>query len=152
MISIFAIGAPLTTSSAAWSVISAKLGHPGSSWAVLFIAGVIVCYWAEMRMAIDVLAPAPPGGNMEGKECSLRHPSLRASLAVITTRPRCGAVNAMHGLVHRAGRHDSADQHPARRDHRRGVCAGMMACCSSYLWRSFRRRTEWLARTPEYGR
>ena len=58
------------------------------------------------------------GGNMEGKE--VRFGIVASALfAVITTDASCGAVNAMHDSLHGPRRHDPADQHPARRNHRR---------------------------------
>jgi K+-transporting ATPase ATPase A chain len=62
---------------------------------VLFIAGVIVCYWAEAHGNDILNAMGLTGGNMEGKE--VRFGIVASSLfAVITTAASCGAVNAMH--------------------------------------------------------
>jgi K+-transporting ATPase ATPase A chain len=62
---------------------------------VLFIAGVIVCYWAEANGTTALNALGLTGGNMEGKE--VRFGIAASSLfAVITTAASCGAVNAMH--------------------------------------------------------
>lgn len=68
-----------------------------SAMAILFVIGVVVCWWAEQagnpRLAafgIDL-----SGGNMEGKE--VRFGIFNSSLfAAITTAASCGAVNAMH--------------------------------------------------------
>src|SRR3954466_12248405 len=95
MLSIFALGAALT------NVFGRMVGNQKQGWAilavmgVLFIAGVVVCYWAEAR-GNDVLnAMGLPGGNMEGKE--VRFGIVASALfAVATTAASCGAVNAMH--------------------------------------------------------
>ena len=63
---------------------------------VLFIAGVIVCYWAEAAGNPLVHALGLEGGNMEGKETRFGI-AMSALFAVITTAASCGAVNAMHG-------------------------------------------------------
>ena len=96
IISIFAIGASLT------NVFGRMVGNQRQGWAilavmgVLFIAGVIVCYWAEAQRHDRVQrARALAGGNMEGKE--VRFGIVASALfAVITTAASCGAVNAMH--------------------------------------------------------
>jgi potassium-transporting ATPase potassium-binding subunit len=95
MISIFAIGASLT------NVFGRMVGNQRQGWAilaamgVLFIAGVIVCYWAEAHGNDILNAMGLTGGNMEGKE--IRFGIVASSLfAVITTAASCGAVNAMH--------------------------------------------------------
>ena len=118
MISIFAIGAALT------NVFGRMVGNQRQGWAilavmgVLFIAGVTVAYWAEAHGNDAFTALGLTGGNMEGKE--VRFGIVASALfAVITTAASCGAVNAMHDSLHRARRHDPADQHAARRDHRR---------------------------------
>jgi K+-transporting ATPase ATPase A chain len=95
MISIFAIGAPLT------NVFGRMVGNQRQGWAifavmgVLFLAGVTACYAAEAHgtTMMDVLGLT--GGNMEGKE--VRFGIVASALfAVITTAASCGAVNAMH--------------------------------------------------------
>jgi K+-transporting ATPase ATPase A chain len=95
MLSIFVLGAALT------NVFGRMVGNQRQGWAilavmgVLFLAGVIVTYWAEAggTTALDALGLA--GGNMEGKE--VRFGIVASSLfAVITTAASCGAVNAMH--------------------------------------------------------
>ncbi|HEY8276225.1 MAG TPA: potassium-transporting ATPase subunit KdpA [Methyloceanibacter sp.] len=95
MVSIFALGAALT------NVFGRMIGNQRQGWAVLaamgvlFLAGVVVCYWAEAvgnpNFAHLGLDPA----NMEGKEVRFGIP-LSALFAVITTAASCGAVNAMH--------------------------------------------------------
>src|ERR1700749_11643 len=95
MISIFALGAALT------NVFGRMVGNERQGWAilgvmgVLFIAGVVVCYWSEANGTSTLQALGLTGGNMEGKE--LRFGIVASSLfAVITTAASCGAVNAMH--------------------------------------------------------
>src|SRR5271170_3192484 len=95
MISIFALGAALT------NVFGRMVGNQRQGWAVLavmgvlFIAGVVVCYWAEAHGNDALNALGLTGGNMEGKE--VRFGIAASSLfAVITTDASCGAVNAMH--------------------------------------------------------
>src|SRR3984893_10774291 len=95
MISIFAIGAAMT------NVFGRMVGNQRQGWAilavmgVLFIAGVVVCYWAEAHGNDALTAMGLTGGNMEGKE--VRFGIIASALfAVITTAASCGAVNAMH--------------------------------------------------------
>src|SRR5471030_440475 len=95
MISIFALGAALT------NVFGRMVGNQRQGWAilaimgVLFIAGVIVCYWAEAHGTAMLDSLGMTGGNMEGKE--VRFGIVGSALfAVITTAASCGAVNAMH--------------------------------------------------------
>jgi K+-transporting ATPase ATPase A chain len=95
MISIFALGAALT------NVFGRMVGNQRQGWAilgvmgVLFMAGVIVTYWAEANGTTALQALGLTGGNMEGKE--VRFGIVASSLfAVITTDASCGAVNAMH--------------------------------------------------------
>jgi K+-transporting ATPase ATPase A chain len=95
IISIFAIGAALT------NVFGRMVGNQRQGWAILcvmgtlFIAGVVVCYWAEAHGNDILNAMGLTGGNMEGKE--VRFGIVASALfAVITTAASCGAVNAMH--------------------------------------------------------
>src|SRR3982074_495949 len=87
MISIFAIGAALT------NVFGRMVGNQRQGWAilavmgVLFIAGVIVAYWAEAHGNDAFTAMGLTGGNMEGKE---------VRFGILTPAASCGAVNAMH--------------------------------------------------------
>ena len=95
MVSIFAIGAALT------NVFGRMVGNQRQGWAllsvmgILFIAGVVVCYWAEANGTTAMHALGLTGGNMEGKEVRFGV-VLSALFAVITTAASCGAVNAMH--------------------------------------------------------
>jgi K+-transporting ATPase ATPase A chain len=74
--------------------------HGWAVWAamvLLFIAAVLVCWWAEANgnPRLQALGVDPAGGNMEGKEVrfGIFHSAL---FATITTGASCGAVNAMH--------------------------------------------------------
>jgi potassium-transporting ATPase potassium-binding subunit len=95
MISIFALGAALT------NVFGRMVGNQRQGWAVLsvmgvlFVAGVVVTYWAEAHGNDALNAMGLTGGNMEGKET--RFGVVASSLfAVITTAASCGAINAWH--------------------------------------------------------
>jgi K+-transporting ATPase ATPase A chain len=95
IISIFAIGAALT------NVFGRMVGNQRQGWAVftvmgvLFLVGVVFCYWAEAHGNDALNALGLTGGNMEGKE--VRFGIVASALfAVITTAASCGAVNAMH--------------------------------------------------------
>src|SRR5277367_6539399 len=95
MVSIFAIGAALT------NVFGRMVGNERQGWAVfaamgvLFVAGILVTYWAEAAGTTGLNALGLTGGNMEGKE--VRFGILGSSLfAVVTTDASCGAVNSMH--------------------------------------------------------
>jgi K+-transporting ATPase ATPase A chain len=95
MLSIFVLGAGLT------NVFGRMVGNQRQGWAilaamgVLFIAGVVVCYWVETNGTTTLNALGLTGGNMEGKE--VRFGIVASALfAVITTAASCGAVNAMH--------------------------------------------------------
>ncbi len=97
MVTIFAIGAALT------NVFGRAVGDERQGWAilgamgVLFLAGVVVAYWAEAggNPLMAALGVDNAAGNMEGKEVRFGAP-LSALFAVITTAASCGAVNAMH--------------------------------------------------------
>jgi K+-transporting ATPase ATPase A chain len=101
LFSIFAIGAGLTytlgrmtgSQSHGWAVWSAM--------AILFMAGVLVAYWAEARgnpllAGVDQHASAmQSGGNMEGKE--VRFGIANSALfATVTTDASCGAIISWH--------------------------------------------------------
>ncbi|WP_425906597.1 potassium-transporting ATPase subunit KdpA [Nitrobacter sp. TKz-YC02] len=95
IVSIFAIGAALT------NVFGRMVGNQRQGWSifaimgVLFLAGMVVAYWAEASSTTGLNALGLTGGNMEGKEVRFGIP-LSALFAVITTAASCGAVNAMH--------------------------------------------------------
>jgi K+-transporting ATPase ATPase A chain len=97
MLSIFSIGSGLTwylgrmvkNQAHGWSVWSAMM--------VLFLAGTLVCWWAESHgnPIHQQLGVAALDGNMEGKE--VRFGIFNSALfATITTDASCGAVNSMH--------------------------------------------------------
>jgi K+-transporting ATPase ATPase A chain len=95
IVSIFAIGAALT------NVFGRMVGDQRQGWAVfaamavLFVAGVVVAYWAEAAGNPQFASLGLDPANMEGKEVRFGVP-LSALFAVITTAASCGAVNAMH--------------------------------------------------------
>jgi potassium-transporting ATPase potassium-binding subunit len=97
MLSIFAIGSGLTyylgrmtkNQAHGWSVWSAMM--------LLFLAGVLLCWWAETKgnPIHQQLGVAVADGNMEGKE--VRFGIFNSALfATVTTDASCGAVNSMH--------------------------------------------------------
>ncbi|TXN43257.1 potassium-transporting ATPase subunit KdpA [Methylobacterium sp. WL7] len=95
MVSIFAIGAALT------NVFGRMVGDERQGWAILgamgilFLAGVLVTYWAEAQGSSVLNGLGLAGGNLEGKE--IRFGIVASALfAVVTTAASCGAVNAMH--------------------------------------------------------
>ncbi len=74
--------------------------HGWAVWSAMFamfLAGVLVCWWAEARgnPIHQQLGVAAAGGNMEGKE--VRFGIFDSALfATVTTDASCGAVNSMH--------------------------------------------------------
>jgi potassium-transporting ATPase potassium-binding subunit len=74
--------------------------HGWSVWgamAVLFLAAVLLCWWAEGagNPRLHALGVDSAYGNMEGKE--VRFGIFNSALfATVTTDASCGAVNAMH--------------------------------------------------------
>ena len=97
MLSIFAIPSAFTyflgrmvrNQKHGWSVWSAMF--------MLFLAGVLVCWWAESQgnPRMTALGVDSSFGNMEGKE--VRFGIFNSALfATVTTDASCGAVNAMH--------------------------------------------------------
>ncbi len=74
--------------------------HGWAVWgamAVLFLAGVLICWSAEStgNTRLTALGIDSAGGNMEGKE--MRFGIFNSALfATITTDASCGAVNSMH--------------------------------------------------------
>jgi K+-transporting ATPase ATPase A chain len=103
IILIFALGAGLTYT------FGKMVRDTRQGWAifatmsVLFLAGVLICYWAEQRgnpstgqMGVEtVYSGGQPGGNMEGKEVRFGN-AATALFATVTTDASCGAVNGMH--------------------------------------------------------
>ncbi len=97
MLAIFCVGSGLTyylgrltkNQAHGWAVWSAMM--------ILFLAGTVVCAWAESagNPIHHHLGVMPADGNMEGKE--VRFGLFNSALfATITTDASCGAVNAMH--------------------------------------------------------
>jgi K+-transporting ATPase ATPase A chain len=95
MLLILALGAAMT------NVFGRMVGNQRQGWAilavmgVLFITGVVFCYWAEAHGNDFFNAMGLTGGNMEGKETRLGIVGS-AFFVVVTTAASCGAVNAMH--------------------------------------------------------
>ncbi len=97
MLAIFLIPSGLTY------YLGKMVKHQRHGWAVwgamtvLFLAGVLVCWGAEVhgnpRLQAAGVVSSP--GNMEGKEVRFG-PFESALFATITTDASCGAVNAMH--------------------------------------------------------
>ena len=98
---IFAIGSGLTYT---LGRMTGSQRHGWAVWsamAILFLAGVTVCYWAEaggnpLLHGIDQHVSAlQAGGNMEGKE--VRFGIANTALwATVTTDASCGAINGWH--------------------------------------------------------
>jgi K+-transporting ATPase ATPase A chain len=97
MLSIFAIGSGLTYY---LGRMTKNQAHGWSVWGAmmtLFLAGVLLCWWAESRgnPIHQQLGVAVADGNMEGKE--VRFGIFNSALfATVTTDASCGAVNCMH--------------------------------------------------------
>ncbi len=97
ILSIFLIGSGLTYYLGRQAKNAA---HGWSVWAVmmtLFLAGCLVCWWAEARgnPIHQNMGVAAADGNMEGKE--VRFGIFDSALfATVTTDASCGAVNSMH--------------------------------------------------------
>src|SRR6266436_10113583 len=97
MLSIFAIPSALTYY---LGRATKRQGHGWAVWAamaVMFLAGVLICWSAESHgnPMVQALGVDPAGGNMEGKET--RFGIFNTALfATITTDASCGAVNAGH--------------------------------------------------------
>jgi K+-transporting ATPase ATPase A chain len=97
MLSIFLIPSGLTY------YLGRMVKHPRHGWAVwgamavLFLAGVLACWGAEVRgnPRLQAAGVAAAPGNMEGKEVRFG-PFESALFATITTDASCGAVNSMH--------------------------------------------------------
>jgi K+-transporting ATPase ATPase A chain len=101
MLSIFLIPAGLTVT------LGQMTKSPKHGWAVfaamavLWLAGVSTCYWAEAQASplyhgVDQrISDVQAGGNMEGKE--VRFGITNSALfATVTTDASCGAVNSQH--------------------------------------------------------
>lgn len=97
MLSIFAIGSGMTwylgkstkNQTHGWTVWSAMM--------ILFVAGTLVCWWAEAKgnPIHQAMGLVTADGNMEGKE--VRFGIFNSALfATVTTSASCGAVNGMH--------------------------------------------------------
>ena len=97
MLSIFLIPSALTYY---LGRMTRNQGHGWAVWtamAVLFLGGVMVCWYAEAsgNPHLAALGIDPSGGNMEGKE--VRFGIFNSALfATVTTDTSCGAVNCMH--------------------------------------------------------
>jgi K+-transporting ATPase ATPase A chain len=97
MLSIFAIPSALTYY---LGRMTRNQGHGWAVWAamaILFLAGVLACWWAEAagNPTHHALGVAVADGNLEGKE--VRFGIFNSALfATVTTDASCGAVNAMH--------------------------------------------------------
>jgi potassium-transporting ATPase potassium-binding subunit len=103
LVLIFLIPAGLTYT------FGAMIGDTRQGWAIfaacalLFFAGVFVCYWAEQNgnpawqgIGIAKTATATQaGGNMEGKEVRFGVADS-ALFATVTTDASCGAINSWH--------------------------------------------------------
>jgi K+-transporting ATPase ATPase A chain len=103
MLLIFVLGAGLTyqfgkmvrDTRQGWAIFA--------TMSVLFLAGAIICYWAEQRgnpmtasMGIErTYNSTQAGGNMEGKEVRFGN-AMTALFATVTTDASCGAVIGMH--------------------------------------------------------
>jgi K+-transporting ATPase ATPase A chain len=97
MFTIFAIPSALTYT---YGRMARDQKHGWALWgamAVLFVAGVGVCYGAEAHgnPALAGLPVDQSTGNMEGKEARFGV-AASALYATVTTDASCGAVNSMH--------------------------------------------------------
>ena len=97
MLALLCIGSAMTYH------LGRETGNQKHGWAVwsamfvMFLAGVLVCWWAEARgnPTHQQLGVAAADGNMEGKE--VRFGIFDSALfATVTTDASCGAVNSMH--------------------------------------------------------
>jgi K+-transporting ATPase ATPase A chain len=104
MLAIVALPAALTYT------FGQMIGRPREGWmlyivmVVLFVAGILVCYWAEQggnpllarTGSVDVVASdTHPGGNMEGKEARF---GIGGSVlaAAVTSNAATGSYNSAH--------------------------------------------------------
>src|SRR5262245_58969351 len=103
MLLIFVLGAGLTYTFGKMIKDSRQGWAIFATMAVLFLAGALICYWAEQRgnsmtgaMGLQTTyTSTQPGGNMEGKEVRFGNP-MTALFATVTTDASCGAVIGMH--------------------------------------------------------
>ncbi len=100
MFCIFAIGSGLTYT---LGRMTGSVRHGWAVWSamtILFLAGVLVAYWAESKgnpllQADQHVTAMQAGGNMEGKE--VRFGIANSALfATVTTDASCGAINGWH--------------------------------------------------------
>jgi potassium-transporting ATPase potassium-binding subunit len=97
MLSIFAIPSALTYYLGRATKNQAHGWTVWAAMAVMFLAGVLVCWSSEAHgnPIVHALGVDPAGGNMEGKET--RFGIFNSALfATVTTDASCGAVNSMH--------------------------------------------------------
>jgi K+-transporting ATPase ATPase A chain len=97
MLSIFAIPSALTYYLGRSTKNQAHGWAVWTAMAVMFLAGVLICWSAEAHgnPIVQSLGVDPAGGNMEGKET--RFGIFDSALfATVTTDASCGAVNSMH--------------------------------------------------------
>src|SRR5215468_3453126 len=103
MLLIFVLGAGLTYTFGKMVQDSRQGWAIFATMSVLFLAGALICYWAEQRgnpmtgpMGLQTTySRTQPGGNMEGKEVRFGNP-MTALFATVTTDASCGAVIGMH--------------------------------------------------------
>jgi potassium-transporting ATPase potassium-binding subunit len=97
MLSIFAIPSALTYYLGRSTKNQAHGWAVWTAMAVMFLAGVLICWSAEAHgnPIVQSLGVDPASGNMEGKET--RFGIFNSALfATVTTDASCGAVNSMH--------------------------------------------------------
>jgi K+-transporting ATPase ATPase A chain len=103
MLLIFVLGAGLTYTFGKMIQDSRQGWAIFATMSVLFLAGALICYWAEQRgnpmtgpMGLQsAYTASQPGGNMEGKEVRFGN-AMTALFATVTTDASCGAVIGMH--------------------------------------------------------
>ena len=115
MVAIFAIGAAMT------NVFGRMVGNQRQGWAIfsamaaLFIAGVLVTYWAEASGTTALMRLGSPEVTWKARRCASASHCRRCLRSSPRLRPvgrsmRCTTFS-------RARRDDPTDQHPAWRDH-----------------------------------
>src|SRR5215468_5101012 len=103
MLLIFVLGAGLTYTFGKMVQDSRQGWAIFATMSVLFLAGALICYWAEQRgnpttgpMGLQsAYTASQPGGNMEGKEVRFGN-AMTALFATVTTDASSGAVVGMH--------------------------------------------------------